>query len=616
MAIRFPSTELILSRDVVAIDVEATGLYWWKDRAFSLSMSWYDNTGHDIHSFYADFRDEGVIRWLRDHIPRLKFVVNHYIKYDAHMLREAKMPLPEGAIGCTMVREALIDENRHAYDLDSLSWKYLGEGKEDIWPKLAELFGGEPKKEVQAKNLIRAPRSLVETYCNKDSSNALRIWMEQEKIIDEENLQRVDTLEQRLLGAVIEMERGGVKVDLPRAEQSADELDKLVVVEQKKLDRMAGGPINVNSPIQVKKLLGVYKNDDGNWMTKDGTLLEPTESGNSGSLPTAKLYQCQLPEAGLIADIRSMIKAKDVFLRKYCLSMSHKSYIHANINQTRTEDGDGTYTGRFSITDPALQQIHKRNKKMAAIVRSCFIPDEGDEWGCYDWAQMDFRVMAHYANDPKIVAAYQADPATDFHRIVSELTGLPRDRDQKTGGANAKQMNLGLAFNMGAGRMAKEMNLPYSVDENGYLKAGPEAWVYFNKYHKAIPGPSRLKDEVAALAKRRGYIMTMMGRRLRFRPSETYKASGILYQAMAAEALKIKIIEVTDFIKATPGAGRYLVPVHDEHDISLNPGRPATFDEDIRHILQRFDGAITPIKFRIPILADYGKGINWWEASK
>ena len=619
--IEFPNTQLILSRREVAVDVETTGLHWWKDRVFGVSLSWWDERTDRPESFYGDIREGNIYKWMRDHLPRLQKVVNHNIKFDLHMLRESKIVIPLNRISCTMIREAIIDENKYEYGLDALSWKYLKRGKKDIWPELAKMFGGKPTKEEQAPNLVRAPREMVAEYANMDTANALEIHGHQDTIIREEELENIDALEQRLLGVVVRMEHGGVRVDVDKAEQSANFLDRDVRRQQKELDRLVGRPVNVNSAPQVKVILGVHQDENGNWWTKDKVRLEPTESGKSGSLKTEKLYQCTMPEARYIAEIRASIKARDTFLRKYILEMSHKEYIHANINQTRTEEGDGTYTGRFSITDPALQQIHKRNKKMAAIVRACFIPDEGAEWGCYDWAQKDFRIFGHYVNDPKINQIYADNPAADFHKVTSDITGLPRDRDEKTGGANAKQMNLGLIFGMSAGRMAKEMFLPYTLNEKGFYVAGPEAEELFSKYHRNIPGAERLKKSVGSVARSRGYIRTQLGRRLRFPDGNgAYKAAGILFQGQAAESMKVKMCELQDLVDArnaeSPGTARFKLVVHDEFDLSLGLNRNREVDQEIKNLLQRFDGEETPLKYRIPVLSDFGLGPDWWEASK
>lgn len=613
--IEFPNTQLMLSRSVIAADCETTGLSWWKDKMFAVSFAWRNDRGQ-IENFYADVREPHALDWMRAIMPKMRHLVNHHIKFDMHMWREAGIEVPLERIECTLVRETLLEEDQYDYGLDRLSWKYLDRGKEDIWPVLANMFGGKPTKEAQAPNLVKAPRQLVGTYANVDSANALQIYEKQQAQLIKEDLIPIAALERRLLGVVIDMEHGGVQVDLDAAEQAVSFLDKEVKREQHELDRLAGKPVNVNSGPQAKELLRVHQDAEGRWRTGDGVLLEPTGSGKSGSLKTEKLYQSTMPEARYIAEIRAMIKARDVFLKKYILEMNHGGYIHANINQTRTEEGDGTYTGRFSITEPALQQIHKRNKKMAAIVRACFIPDAECDWGCYDWSQKDFRIFAHYVNDPKINEIYSKNPAADFHSVTAGITGLPRDRDEKTGGANAKQMNLGLIFGMSAGRMAKEMFLPYTVNDRGYSEAGPEAQALFAKYHDNIPGAEKLKKTVASVARSRGYIKTLLGRRIRFKDGQgAYKAAGLLFQGQAAESMKVKMCELYDMLRDHPGSRLALV-VHDEYDVMLDKGRNVKLDEDIKYLLQRFDGEETPLSYRIPILADFGLGCNWWIASK
>lgn len=612
----FPNPQELLDAPVVVVDTETTGTDWIRnDRIFGMSLAW--RRGEKIESFYGDVRTEDkVLPFIRDILPRVKKCVAHYAKFDSAMLRKEGIRIP--LIECTMIRECILDEDKYIYSLERIAQDRLGVGKEEIWADLATLFGGPPTKDKQIGNLARAPRHLVERYAKTDAVRTLEVYESQQKDIAEQGLERIVLLERRLLAVVIRMEERGVRVDLDRAARSIPLIDAECSGLQKLVDSIAGKPLNVNSPPQVKALLGVHKSADGQWRTSDGMLLEPTDSGNSGSLRTEQLYRSKHPAAAAIAQIRGLIKARDTFLQKYILEMSHNGRIHANINQTRSEEGDGTYTGRFSITEPALQQIHKRNKRMAAIVRACFVPDNGSEWGCFDWRQKDFRIFAHYIDDQRINGIYAADSLADFHRTVAEITGLPRDRDERTGGANAKQMNLGLVFGMSAGRMAKEMNLPYTKEQGGrgkeYLKPGPEAEELFVKYHSNIPGVEALRKSVSSVARTRGYILTQLGRRLRFDGDKAYKAAGILFQAQAAESMKVKMVELDELLDGHPDAQLNLV-VHDEFDFNLRVGRHAV-DEEIQRVLETFDGSGEfPLKYRIPIRVDCGIGQDWYEAS-
>lgn len=631
MGFNFPN----LRGRVVAGDTEGTGIDFNRDAMFGIAISYRENgPGSRIIEHYFDTRYQEVRTWMETAFVDVKLWVNHYIKYDAHMMREQKFRYPRSRLCCTMIREAIIDENQYEYGLDLIMNKYLGRGKREPWAALAAMFGGLPTKDAQIKNLALAPEALVADYAKGDSTGALEVYEKQEDVIVAQGLERVHALEMRLLPIIIDLEYRGVRVDLDRARQAHRQLNSMAWAKQHTLDKMVGEKVNAGSPIQAKKILRVHQRDDGHWYTGDGLRLETNPPSvteykkaraenraaqGTPKLDSVRMQQCTLPEAQLIVDLRGIAKARDTMVEQYMINMSYEGYVHASFNQTRTEDGNGIYTGRISISDPALQQIHKRNKAMAAIVRACFVPDDGEEWGCYDWRQMDFRLFAHFLNDLRINDLYAKDPLTDFHKLAADLTGLPRDRDQKTGGANAKQINLACVFGMGAGQLAKQCNLPYTQDPRGFLVAGPEAKTMFGKYHRAIPGVRKLQNSVEGVAKSRGHITTQLGRRIRFPHGHgAHKAAGLLYQATAADAMKIKMCEAYDFLESLPNyCGRLLMTVHDEFDNSLTPEFfERGYEKDYQAILERFDGEITPMKFRIPIRADFGRGANWWEASK
>lgn len=602
---------------VVALDTESTGLSFIHDKLFALSIA-FRGENNKLESYYFDLRRGQALQWAQLAFKNVKTVFGHYFKHDMAFCREAKILIPRARVDCTMIREFLIDENKYTYSLDDLGMKYFERKKLDIWPELAAMFGGKPDKETQAPNLWRAPFELVEKYALIDASLCFEIYEVQEPILIREDLGRIHKVERELLPVVVDMERGGVPTDPKRARIASNDMTKIIYTKQKELNVIAGYEVNANSPPQTKKLLGVHQRDDGHWYTADNLKLEKTATG-AASLDQVRLQQCTLPAAQLIADLRGFIKARDTFLNTYILEKSHNGIIHASINQTRTEDGNGIYTGRLSISDPALQQIHKRNKALAAIVRACFIPDDDCDWVCFDWSQKDFRVFAHFLNDVRINEAYATDANMDFHALVSGITGLPRDRDQKTGGANAKQVNLACVFGMGPGELAKQCNLPYTVSKAGYLVAGAQAKEMFAKYHNAIPGVRKLQNSVESVAKKRGYIRTMLGRRVRFPNGRgAHKAAGLLYQTTAADAMKVKLVELHKLIEDTSDwPSRLMVCVHDEFDVSVDKSAQGSeWYDEMRHLLERFDGNLTPMKYRIPIRADFGSGPNWWEASK
>lgn len=604
---------------VVAVDTETTGLRWWADRIFGISIA-----APDGNSWYWDVRKHPeTLRWLADELPRCRHVVNHNLKFDAHFLREAGVGLSIGndRLDCTMIRAALIDEHLLTYDLDALGVKYVGVGKDtNVYERLAAMFGGKPTKAAQVKNLERAPESLVAPYAKQDAVTALQLWQWQNDEIEKQGLGQVLQLERDLLPVLLDMERGGVRVDVERATAAVTDITRRVDRMQQELNELAGFDVNPNPSQSIHRLFNPKPRADGapGFVLCDGTTAETTENG-APSLDAACLRRMKHPAAALILRLRKLIKTRDTFLLGHVLGHHHDGVIHANYNQTKSDNDLGTGTGRLSVNNPALQQIHKRDADIAAVVRSIFLPDLGDDWVCNDWAQMDFRVFAHYVKNPAILQRYADDPATDFHKLAAELTGLPRS-PRFAGDPNAKQINLGLVFGMGQGKLAQEMGLPFTVEyderrKREWLRPGPEAIEVFERYHDAIPGVLELLNNASSVAKSRGYVKTIMGRRIRFpRGQFTHKAGGLIFQGSAADALKVKLVETHDYLSAS-GAGRLLLNVHDEFDTSVARGRSDVHAE-LTRIITTFNGVSTPIAFRVPILSDQGVGPNWWEACK
>jgi DNA polymerase-1 len=318
------------------------------------------------------------------------------------------------------------------------------------------------------------------------------------------------------------------------------------------------------------------------------------------------------PAASVILELRQLLKTRDTFLKGHVLGHNVNGVVYPNFNQTRGDNGRGTISGRISCNEPALQQIQKRNEKVASIVRSLFLPDRDQDWVCRDYSQMDFRIFAHYAKSPPVLAAYKENSDSDFHQVVADMMNVSRKE--------AKSINLGLCFGMREGRLAKELDLPYAIeiDSDGRerLKPGDEAKTLFSAYHKAIPGAGEVLSRASSVGRSRGFVKTILGRRVRFpNPALAYKAGALIFQGSAADALKVKLVEIHKILKSTDG--RILLSVHDEINTSLPKGKEGeALSEAIRESMECFDGVHCPIKFRVPIRSSVGIGPNWWEASK
>jgi len=607
---------------LVSIDTETTGLHWTKDEVFGIAVAAKD--GNNMYRGYYDIREHPqVVMALAGEIPKCKKIVNHNIKFDAHFLRKLGVALPLDRIECTSVRAALINEHEPSFSLDSLGKKYLGQGKtEGVYEQLAALFGGAPTREAQMKNLHRAPERVAAEYAIADPELAIMLWLWQEKEIEDQHLQMVWGLERDVTPTLIEIEEHGVRVDEERAYREWKAIDGRVEVVQKKLDKLAGRPINANSAPQMRGLFGVKKVDHGNyveWHTDSGFKLQVTDGGEASLGKDSLELMANLGDerAKCVMQLRKQLKAK-TFLKDHIIGHAVNGRVYPNYNQTRGENELGTGTGRFSINDPALQQIPARDVDVAAIVRSCFLPEKGEDWGCADWEQFEFRWFAHYTQDPAILKAYDDDPDTDYHQIVSEITGIPRNATH-AGAANAKQINLGLVFGMGEGEMAFQMGLDYTSrrDDRGreWKNAGSKAKAVFSSYHGAIPGVRQLLDKASSIARARGFVKTAMGRHIRFPGGKfTHKAAGLVFQGTSADCMKVKMVSLHKMAKKM--GFRYLLSVHDEHDTSIpKKGRKEILHE-MKKELELFDGKGCPVECRVPIRSSIKVGPTWWDACK
>lgn len=607
--------------EYVVLDTEDSGLQFWKDKLFGVSITAPDDT-----SFYYDLRVEPQARkWLIDKIPKCKLIVCHHAKFDQHFSREAGIIFPEGKVFCTMIAAAVINEHEFEYSLEHLAEKYTNVRKRvEIYQDLAKLFGGKPTATAQAPNFVRAPVALMSEYGKDDGIATNHLYKDYcLPEIEKQGLQQVITLEMELLPAIVRMEQRGVRVDIDKAATALVEIDKQEKQVRRDLNKMAGFEVNPNPSNSLKELLRPALDENGVWTLMDGTVCEKTDAG-AASIDSDCLRDMKHPAGALILRARKLNRLGGVFLKGHILGHHDNGVIHANINQTKSDNNKGTGTGRLSINDPALQQIHKRDKEIASVIRAMFIPEGGHDWVCNDWAQMDFRVFAHYVKNQKILDMYAKNPDTDFHQLCSDITGIPRS-PRFAGDANAKQINLGLVFGMGPGKLASEMGLPYTTEtytkrdgsKKQFLKPGAQAEEIFEIYHRGIPGVKGMLENATAVAKSRGYVKTIMGRHIRFpRGMFTHKAGGLIFQGSAADSLKVKIIQVDRYFEEAKGEKGYLcLNVHDEFDSNVPRGR-TDVHADISRIVTDFYSDGQPIKFRVPIKTEQGVGPNWWEACK
>jgi DNA polymerase I-like protein with 3'-5' exonuclease and polymerase domains len=509
--------------------------------------------------------------------------------YDVCWIKSLGLKI-NGKIIDTMIAAAIVDENQMRYDLNNCSRRYIGQGKdESALYQAAKDWGVDAKAEM-----YKLPAMYVGAYAEKDAQLTYELWQELKKEIIHQDIQSIFDLETELFPCLVDMRFLGVRVDVLAAHQLKD---KLSLQEKECL-------------LEVKKETGV---DTQIWAARSIAQVfeklhlpfDRTEKTNSPSFTKNFLQNHPHPTVKLIARAREINKAHTTFIDTI-LKHNHKGRIHAEINQLRGDNG-GTVTGRFSYSNPNLQQIPARNKELGPAIRSLFIPEEGHTWGCFDYSQQEPRLVVHYAalqnlyGVDEVLDAYNKGDA-DFHTIVADMAEIPRSQ--------AKTINLGLFYGMGKNKLQAELGI--SKDKAGEL---------FAQYHHRVPFVKRLMDNVMQRAQSRGQIRTLLGRLCRFHlwepnqfgihkalPHEqaiqehgpgikrayTYKALNRLIQGSAADMTKKAMIELYKE-GITPH-----IQVHDELDISVDGNA-----DKIKQIME------DAVNLEVPNKVDYESGPNW-----
>ena len=518
----------------------------------------------------------------------------HNAQYDVGWLEASGIKV-NGEIIDTMIAAALIDENRYQYSLNSLSIDYLGEIKaETDLKEAAAAHGVDPKAEMW-----KLPAEHVGYYAEQDARLTLLLWQRFKQEIQTQSLTTVWELEKELLPILIKMRQRGVRVQVELAEQ----LRKQMQHQEKELllaiQKEAGVDIDIWAARQVAIAFDKLKID-----------YPRTEKTNEPSFTQNWLINCKHKIAKLIVQAREVNKFHNTFLSSI-MKYQVNGRIHAEINQLRSDSG-GTVSGRLSMSNPNLQQVPARNKDFGPKIRSLFIPEDGHQWGSFDYSQQEPRMTVHYAasigdgyeGSNELVEAY-SNASADFHQTVADLVGIERTQ--------AKTIGLGLMYGMGKNKLAISLGL-----------SKEEAEQLITKYNRKVPFVKLLSDRCMQTALDKGVIRTKKGRKCRFDKWETrdfglhqaetydnavakygrdnikraytYKALNRLIQGSSADQTKQAMID------CYKEGHLPILQIHDELCFNVKDNQTA---KQIKTIME------SAIEFKVPSVAEYGLGRSW-----
>lgn len=569
----------------------------------------------DVGKWYLPIRHEGgdnldpaqVMAYIRDQAKDFNgSICGANLGYDLDMLEEAGVLFPNADFRDIQVAEPLIDENQFRYNLEALANKYGFPGKnEELLRDAASAYHVDPKA-----GIWRFPARYVGPYAEDDADLPLRILRKQERLIEDEELEDIYSLERKVLPVLLKMRRRGVRVDLAH-------LDKVeawsIQAELEMLECIkvhTGVSIGLNE-INLKTLLARALDDQG--------IKYPlTDKSHEPQITTPFLSKfSDNPVVSAILHAKYVNKLRNTFvnsIRQHQVS----GRIHTTFNQLRRQEErsgevQGAGPGRLSSVDPNLQQQPGRlpgwwklDVPVHKFWRQTYLPEEGGRWCCCDFSGQEPRMFVHFAYMAGCRGAEEAmlqirDRGADFHDITTNLAfGITResvgdkafDKKRKI----AKIIFLGLVYGMGGAKLCRTLGYKTRwINIKGIQRevAGEEGEAFLKEFNAKVPFLAEIKKKVEAVAWSRRWIRSILGRHIHYvqGAGNERKALNNLIQGSSADQTKLALVELN-------AAGVPIqLQVHDEVDHTIYSDDEARRTADIMvHCLEITTGSKVDIE--------------------
>ncbi len=573
-----------------AVDTETTSLDYMAADLVGISFAIHGKAvyiplAHDYVGAPKQLSLEHVLKQLKPLLenPKLK-KVGHNLKYDISIF--AKYGIEMQGVAFDTLLESFVYASGGRNDLDTLAMKYLDHKNISF-----EEIAGKGAKQL---TFNQVDVNIATQYSAEDSDISLQLheylWPKIEK---EPGLKSVfTTIEMPLVPILSKMERTGVLVDVDLLHaQSREIAERLAQIEKEAFD-LAGMPFNLSSPKQLQEVLF-------NKMQLPVLQKTPTGQPSTGEEVLQELAQ-DYPFAALILTHRSLSKLKSTYTDKLPQQISPiTGRVHTSYHQA------GAATGRFSSTDPNLQNIPVRTEEGRRI-RKAFIAPLGYKLVSSDYSQIELRIMAHLSGDKGLIQAFSQ--GLDIHKATAaEVLGVPVDQVTPEQRRSAKAINFGLIYGMSAFGLAKQIGVERHAAQQ-----------YMDLYFARYPGVKSFMENIRATARKQGYVETLFGRRLYI--PEINSRNGMLQKAAeraavnapmqgtAADIIKRAMITMAECIEKEKFDARMIMQVHDELVFEV---AEADIDGFIPRINAIMDNAASLI---VPIAVHIGVGHNWDEA--
>ncbi len=586
----------------IAFDTETDSLNKVIARLCGVSLSWRKGQGvyiptrsPDPSSHCSTTEALDLLRSLFEDATVGK--VAHNAKFDIQVLRRHGVVV-RGLVGDSMVASYVVDATRMSHSLDSLAQSQI----DYTCVPIKDLIGSGDFQ----RTFDQVPIALAAPYASEDADIALRLDQILTDRIDADGLGALyRNIEVPLIDVLAELEFNGILVDAPELEKQCLRLSATTEEFRNSIIALAPHAFNPDSPKQLAAVLF-----NAPTAQPPGLGLKASKKVQGGPSTGIEVLERLAGDPTVESELPTqMIEYRRLkkLVGTYLEALRHAiepatGRIHASFHQT------GTATGRLSSSDPNMQNIPIRTQVGRDIRRAFVAPPQYELLAC-DYSQIELRVLAHLANDPAMIAAFQA--GIDIHTAVAaEVNGIDPSQvtDQQRSGA--KMVNFGIIYGITPWGLARRL---------GAGTTPSRAREIIDGYRQRFSRIDAFLIQCVEEAKSQGFVTTLYGRRRAVpqvhSPNAGERSLGermainTVVQGTAADLIKIAMVNIHKELSSAFPNVRMLLQIHDEllfevPAIDLSAAQP--------WIVKHMESSAN---LRVPLRVESSHGVNWFDAS-
>jgi len=573
----------------VALHIEMTGPSPHDDELAGVALAWTPHAGvyipmqHRYLGVPAHMSLDAALEKLRPLLEDAGFPKSGFRVQNVWIvLRRYGLEL-QGVVFDAMLASYLVDASRKSdpledvvaeqlsYDLTKYS-DVAGRGQKQLSFDMLELEAATPYAAERADAIVLLRDLLAPQLAEHDALQKLH-----------------DTLELPLSRVLARMAMHGVLVDVPLLKQLSGQYDIELVELQRQIWELAGGEFNINSPIQLRKVLF----DD-----LALPVVKRTKQGPSTDQSVLEELSEQHDLPALIVEFRSFSKLKSTYVDALPTLVGRDGRIHTDFNQAIAA------TGRLSSSNPNLQNIPIRTERGREIRRAFVPPEDWTLLSC-DYSQVELRILAHLTGDDALVAAFQS--GQDVHRrTAAEIFGVSVEEVTDKQRAVGKTINFGVVYGMGASRLSRDLGITRQ-DADRYISAYFDRYGAVRAYFDGLVGDARTLGYATTMFGRRRPIPELSSSRHHLRAFGERTAINTPIQGTAADIIKLAMLEVQERIVADAWPAQMILQVHDELVFEVRDDALEAFTEVACKAMREV------VELRVPLVVDTGIGKTWFD---